>query len=206
MQNDLVDLPDALWLQGHFAGYANPKAAIARLTRQGVLHRLKRGLYIKAQHANDPDLIGKAANRLYGPSYVSFVYALRRHGLIPEHVTHVTSATFGKRRKKRYDTPIGSFFYQDIPAIAYPRGLLFAEQRGERYLVASPEKAVCDELYRVPGVRSIQGIQDLLFDDLRLDRDQFMRLDRHALISFSELYSSTTLDTFAKFLDKNHDD
>ncbi len=202
MQNELVDLPDALWLQGHFAGYANPKAVIARLTRQEVLHRLKRGLYINARRAHDPDLTGKAANRLYGPSYVSFVFALRWHGLIPEHVVHVTSATFGKGRKKRFDTPIGSFFYQDIPASAYPYGIRFVGQDRNRYLMASPEKALCDELYRATGIRSIRGMQDLLFNDLRLDRERFMLLDGQNLLSLSERYSATTLDTFMRFLRK----
>lgn len=202
MQNELVDLPDALWLQGHFAGYANPKAVIARLTRQEVLHRLKRGLYIKAQRAHDPGLTGKAANRLYGPSYVSFVFALRWYGLIPEHVVHVTSATFGKGRKKRFDTPIGSFFYQDIPANAYPYGIRFVGQDRNRYLMASPEKALCDELYRAAGIRSIRRMQALLFDDLRLDRERFMQLDGQDLLSLSERYSATTLDTFMRFLRK----
>ncbi|WP_045221991.1 type IV toxin-antitoxin system AbiEi family antitoxin domain-containing protein [Desulfonatronum thioautotrophicum] len=200
MQNDLVDLPDALWLQGHFAEYANPKAVVARLTRQGGLHRLKRGLYINARRAHEPDVAGKAANRLYGPSYVSFVYALRWYGLIPEHVVHVTSATFAKGRKKRFDTPIGSFFYQDIPANAYPFGIRFVGRGRDRYLMASPEKAICDELYRVAGIRSIQRMQDLLFEDLRLDRERFMELDRQDLLSLSGRYSATSLDTFARFV------
>jgi len=200
MQNNLVDLPDALWLQGHFAEYANPKAVIARLIRQGVLHRLKRGLYVNAHRAHDSDLTGKAANRLYGPSYVSFVYALRWYGLIPEHVLHVTSATFCKGRKKRFDTPIGSFFYQDIPASAYPFGIRFVGRGRDRYLMASPEKALCDELYRAAGIRSIQRMQDLLFEDLRLDRERFMELDRQDLLSLSGRYFATTLDTFVRFL------
>ena len=121
MQELLVALPDSLWLQNHFKGYANPKARIARLVRQGVLYRLKKGLYIRAESAGDIFIQGQAANRIYGPSYVSFVYALRWHGLIPEHVQHITSATFNRGRKKRYDTPIESAFPRpmhehDIPA------------------------------------------------------------------------------------------
>ncbi len=99
MQKIPVDLPDVLWLQGYFANYANPKARISRLVRQGILYRLKRGLYIKTEGVQNTYLLGKAANRLYGPSYVSFVYALRWYGLIPEHVAHITSATYGKKRQ-----------------------------------------------------------------------------------------------------------
>ena len=200
MQNLSVDIPDSLWLQNHFAHYAHPRARIARLVRQGELLRLKRGVYIHAESARDAFVKGKAANRIYGPSYVSFAYALRWYGLIPEHVVHITSATFGKGRKKRYDTPAGTFFYQDVPASAYPYGITFMGEAPRRFLMAVPEKALCDELYRVSGIRSMQRIRDLLFDDLRLDPDEFSKLDKKALIHFAAYFQSTTLSTFAKFL------
>jgi len=200
MQNIPVDLPDALWLKGYFADYANPKAKIGRLVRQGALCRLKKGLYIKAEAAQNTYLLGKAANRIYGPSYVSFVYALRWYGLIPEHVAHFTSATYGKGRKKRYDTAIGSFFYQDIPAGAYPYGIRFVGENQSRFLMAFAEKALCDELYRISGIRSIKRIERLLFDDMRLDQALFGQLDHKALISFAGKYNTLTLNTFLKFL------
>lgn len=200
MQEISVDLPDALWLQNHFANYANPKAVISRLVRRGVLYRLKRGLYVKAAKAGDAHLKGKIANRLYGPSYVSFVYALRWYGMIPEHVAHITSATYGKSKKKRYDTPLGTFFYQDIPTDAYPGGIRFASEGRDRFLMASPEKALCDELYRIAGIRSLRRLERLLFEDLRLDADLFQKLDHQELILLSENYHATTLDTFINYL------
>ena len=180
MQKIPVDLPDTLWLQGHLADYANPKARIGLLFRQGILYRLKRGLYIKAEGAQDNYLLGKAANRLYGPSYVSFVFALRWYGLIPEHVAHITSATYGKRRKKRYDILVGSFFYPDILAGAYPYGVMLVGKDPNRFLMASAEKALCDELCRISGIRFIRRIEPLLFEDLRLDQALFGRLDHSA--------------------------
>ena len=200
MQKIPVDLPDALWLQDYFADYANPKAKIGRLVRQGNLYRLKRGLYIKAEGAQNTYFLGKAANRLYGPSYVSFVYALRWYGLIPEHVAHITSATYGKRRTKRYDTPVGSFFYQDIPAGAYPYGVMLVGKDKNRFLIASAEKALCDELFRISGIRSIKRMEPLLFEDLRLDQALFDRLDHSALISLAGKYNTATLETFLNFL------
>jgi hypothetical protein len=200
MQKLTCELPDALWLQNHFADYANPKAKISRLVRQGALHRLKKGLYVSAEAAQDPNILGKAANRLYGPSYVSFVYALRWYGLIPEHVPHITSATFHKGRTKRYDTPVGSFFYQDVPIDAYPKKIVFAGENEKRFLMASPEKALCDELYRTSGIRSIRAIRSLLFEDLRLDQGLFNRLDHSTLIFLAEKYHTVTLATFGKFL------
>jgi len=204
MQNIPVDIPDSLWLQNHFANYANPRARITRLVRRGELLRLKRGVYIRPESARDAFVRGKAANRICGPSYVSFAYALRWYGLIPEHVVHVTSATINKGRKKRYDTPVGTFFYQDVPARVYPYGITFMGEAPRRFLMAFPEKALCDELYRISGIRSIQRIRALLFEDLRLDPDEFSRLDRNALIHFSGLYHAVTLNTFAGFLRRNH--
>ncbi len=206
MQNIPVDLPDTLWLQNYFAHYANPKARIGRLVLKGLLLRLKRGLYIKAEAANDDYILGKAANRLYGPSYVSFLYAMRWYGLIPEHVAHITSATFRKSRTKRYDTPVGSFFYQDIPAGAFPYGITFVGDVKNRFLIASAEKALCDELYRVSGIRSVGKMETLLFEDLRLDQALFNRLDYNLLIFFANKYNTVTLNSFSRFITKlgNH--
>jgi hypothetical protein len=197
-----VDLPDALCLQDHFSNYANPKAKIGLLVRQGILYRLKRSLYMKATDARDPYVLGKAANRIYGPSYVSFIYALRWHGLIPEHVVHITSATYMKGRSKRYDTPVGSFLYQDVPSEAYTHGVIFTGEGDHRFLIASAEKAVCDELYRSPVIRSMRRLEQLLFEDLRLDSSAFNQLDLGALIFLADQYKATTLGTFVKFLRK----
>ncbi|SDB55065.1 Transcriptional regulator, AbiEi antitoxin, Type IV TA system [Desulfonatronum thiosulfatophilum] len=202
MQNALVDLPDSLWLQHHFAHHANPREKTVRLVRQGVLHRLKRGLYVRARSADDIVTRCRAANRIYGPSYVSFVYALAWYGLIPEHAAHITSATLSKGRKKRYDTPAGSFFYQDVPAAAYPHGVTLMGDAPDRFLMACPEKALCDELYRASGVRSIKGIEALLFEDLRLDLDEFRQLDRKILRDLSAYYHTSTLKVFGKFLQR----
>lgn len=197
-----VDLPDAMWLQDYFSGYANPKARIGRLVHQGVLYRLKRGLYIKAAAARDAYVLGQAANRIYGPSYVSFVYALRWHGLIPEHVVHITSATYAKGRSKRYDTPVSSFLYQDVPPAAYPHDVTFAGDGRHRFLIASAEKALCDALYQTPGVRSIKQLDHLLFEDLRVDPDAFNGLDHNKIILLAGYYKTTTLGTLAKSIGK----
>ena len=200
MQNITVDLPDTLWLKSYFGGYANPKAKIARLVRQGVLYRLKKGLYIRAEAAQNVYVLGKAANRIYGPSYVSFTYALRWYGLIPEYVAHLTSATRGKGKKKRYDTPVGSFFYQDIPVDVYPHGVKLVGEDKSRFLMASAEKALCDELYRISGIRSIKRLENLLFEDLRINVALFSQLDHNALNFFAGKYKTTTFHTFIKFL------
>lgn len=42
------------------------------------------------------------AGSIYGPSYLSFDFALAYYDLIPERVVNYTSATFGKKKKKNF--------------------------------------------------------------------------------------------------------
>jgi predicted transcriptional regulator of viral defense system len=56
------------------------KYALAELVKEGLLVRLKRGVYaLKTDPPNEKEI----ANALYRPSYISFDYALAYHGLIP---------------------------------------------------------------------------------------------------------------------------
>src|SRR3990167_2822579 len=57
---------------------------------QDLFLKLRNGLY--ALRTEPPHEL-EIANRLYEPSYVSFEYALAHHGVIPETVYTVTSAT-----------------------------------------------------------------------------------------------------------------
>jgi len=99
-------------------GRRYPRVAASRLAQKGELIRLKQGLYLRSGLEHDTYALCSAANRPYGPSYISFVWALRFYGLIPEDVPHVTSATFAKGRSKRFDTPAGRAFLRRVGIIA----------------------------------------------------------------------------------------
>ncbi len=62
----------------------------------GYIKKLRRGYYLFADTPLDEPALSLIANRLYAPSYVSFESALSRHGLIPEGVYAVTSASTRK--------------------------------------------------------------------------------------------------------------
>jgi len=100
MQEKLPPILTSMFLTYKYRDYKDPKARVARLLKQGHLIRIKRGLYVNAMDLRNENMLGKIANALYGPSYVSFEYALRIHGLIPEDVRNVGSATMNKRRGK----------------------------------------------------------------------------------------------------------
>jgi len=194
MAEKMVDLPGYSYLVDFYDSYANPKDKIARECGRGTFTKLKQGIYVTRAALEEGIPMGLIANRLYGPSYISFAYALRLYSLIPEDVPNPTSATFCRRRKKRFDTSLCSFYYRDVPARAYPEEIVYRQTGRWRFLSASPEKALCDELSTVTGIRSKKAMRALLFDDLRIDESGFEKLDRHRIVRLVPLYASPTLD------------
>ena len=78
--------------------YGSPKSKLARMTERGECFPITRGLY--ETDRNVPAYL--LAGSICGPSYISFEYALGHYGLIPEAVYTVTSATFEKKKKKKF--------------------------------------------------------------------------------------------------------
>ena len=153
--------------------YSDPFGKIKRMKNSGSLFQLTRGLY-----ETDPKVPGYClAGAIYGPSYLSFDYALATYGLIPEAVYTFTSATFEKKKAKEYENHYGRFSYRDVPSNAYPFGIVIKEENGYVYRIATPEKALCDKLYIMPPVMSQKELVNLLFDSLRIDQTEFEKLN-----------------------------
>lgn len=184
-------------LQIKFQGYTDIKGKIRRGVQAGSLIPVTRGLY-----ETDPAIDGKyLAGHIYGPSYLSFDYALYIYSLIPEAVCRTyTSATFGKHKAKKYQNHFGTFTYRDIPAKVYQLGVLIREENGYSYQIATPEKALCDKLYTISPVNNLTELKELLFDDLRIDEDEFNKLDKDTLIAIAPLYHSKNLNLLAKLI------
>lgn len=190
-------------LQESMVEYQSPKDKLSRLTREGTLLRLKRGLYsvpgsITGQHLSR-ELI---ANHLYGPSYVSFESALSYYGLIPERVYVQKSATL--KRRKEYNTPIGLFQYIHIPEDYYPIGLkLELIEDSYAYIMATPEKAICDLILSTSGLRlqSIKSVGEYLISDLRIELDELVRLDTDIIEACaSNGYKNSDLRNLLRFV------
>ena len=188
---------DALAQQ--FAQYTDIKGKIRREVQGGRLVQVARGLY-----ETDARTDGKyLAGAIYGPSYLSFDYALSVHALIPEAVYNTyTSATFRKGKTKRYENAFGTFLYRDVPAAVYPLGMeIKVEGGGYSYQIASPEKALCDKLYSLSPVYSVRALKELLFDDLRIDEAAFFALHKDDISQFAPLYRVANLKLLAKFME-----
>ena len=178
-------------LLGALKGYERPRDKITALLRRGVIIRVKKGIYVFGQrYARRPFAREVLANMIYGPSYVSLEYALHYHGLIPERVEAVTSVSVGRNR--RFATPVGLFLYSTAPLKAYQIGIDQAEVDGRTFLIATPEKALCDKIYndRGTGIRSQTEMRKYLFASLRIDPESLKRLDVDVVADVGERYRS----------------
>ena len=180
-----------------YQNYTDIKNKIRREVRAGRLIQITRGLY-----ETDENVDGKyLAGYILGPSSLSFDYALYVFSLIPEAVYKTyTSATFNKKKAKKYQNQFGLCTYNDIPVAAYPLGVLLCEENGYSYQIATAEKALCDKLYTLPPVRNLKEFRFLLFDDLRIDEAEFKKLDLSAIETLAPLYHSNNLKFLVKFV------
>lgn len=165
-------------LESLLTGYASPRHKIASLEETGKLIRLKRGLYVVAPAVSGQLLSTELiANHIYGPSYVSLESALRYYGLIPECVYSVRSMTI--KRSRQFDNSIARFDYTCCNDEYFPIGIRLEQKERYVFMIASPEKALCDLISYTPNVRlrSLKSLAIYLEDDLRLDMEEFCRMD-----------------------------
>lgn len=180
--------------------YGDPAGKIMRMRNEGKIIPLVRGLYETDRNAPGQCLAGA----IYGPSYLSFDYALSVYGLIPEAVYTYTSATFGKKKRKEYVNEFGRYSYRDIPSDAYPLEIVIKDEGGYSYLMATQEKALCDKLYSMPAVASVKGLEQMLFEDLRIDEEGFSKLNKESIFQIGDRYHCNNLNYFIRYLKRRY--
>lgn len=182
--------------------YSNIYQKINNECKKGILVKIKRGLYTDDLY-NDKEVI---ANICYNPSYISFEYALSYYGVIPEFVSTFTSATFGKKNNKIYHMKDSTFDYRSVPNEVFPMGILIMKNSKDiSYKIASKEKALCDLLYSKYPVRSIKDLKTLLFEDMRVDENEFLKMNFEFIKEIAPLYHSNSLNVLIKYLNKETD-
>ena len=183
---------------------SNVNAKISYMVKQGVLVRLKKGLYIFSELYRDGsvDMVA-VANRLYTPSYVSFDYALSYYGLIPERVYEVTSATL--HAKKVFETPLGRFSYRPVPMEVYALGVdwIDDEVNGGKF-IAIAEKALCDKIRGDRGIGRLkqEQMREYLMYDLRIEWEALVKLDVVLIEEIAKGYRSHNLKTLSGVIKK----
>lgn len=164
-------------LESLFPNIKRGNQKIRLLERDRQIIRLKKGLYVC-----NPEITGKIlsteliANHLYTPSYVSMSSALRYYGLIPEAVYTKQSMTL--KHSKNFDTPLGRFEYTHISKKAFSVGLTNIRKDGYAFVIATPEKALCDLIANSPNVnlRYLKDAVTYLEDDIRMELDDFRQM------------------------------
>lgn len=149
--------------------------------RKDLFLKVRNGLYALRLEPPPEEAV---ANRLYAPSYVSFEYALARHGIIPESVYAVTSAT--TRLTREFNVNNKSFIYSRIKKQAY-RGYRTEKIESMTVLIAEPEKALADYLYFV----------DLKKKSLN-DRLDIRKLRKKAVLEYARLFGRKSLVKLAR--------
>lgn len=184
-------------LKNRFNKYSNLNQKLELEMKKGNLIKIRNGLYSDNIYIDGPLI----ANLVCSPSYISFEYALSYYGLIPERVTIFTSAIFNKRNYKLFNNGYLSFEYQSIPNRVYSYGITYLENEEKiKYKIASKEKALCDLLYKKYPLRSIKDLKILLFEDLRVDENEFMKLNFSDIKEIAPLYHKNTLNILVKFI------
>lgn len=177
---------------------------VSSLEHSGKLLRLKRGLYIVNPAWNGKHISKElVANHLYAPSYVSMHTALRWYGHIPEQVYLVQSMTL--KHSRVFENSLGRFSYIGVGRDYFPIGLRQEEAEGTSFIIASPEKALCDLICYTPGVnlRYQKEAQAFLEEDLRLDMDAFCQFNAEILHQCAEAGKKTqSIETIRKLLER----
>ena len=176
--------------------FADPHHRIERMVRNGQIVRIMRGLYSDKSSVLGPHVAGQICS----PSYLSFEYALSHYDLIPEAVRWCTSATFCKRKEKIIRTSIGFFFFRDVPAQAFPWEVMVCDEYDAPFLLASAEKAICDQLYTLKPMKNQKDLEYMLFEDMRVEEEDFLALNSTTLCELAPLYHARNLDLLKRYL------
>lgn len=117
------------------------------------------------------------ANRLLTPSYVSMSTALRYYGVIPEAIYLTQSMT--TKEPREYETPVGRFVFTRMKKDVFNIGIRNVEENGYSFLIASPEKALCDLIANTPllFLRYRKETLAYLEENIRFDMDAFYKLN-----------------------------
>lgn len=201
LKNDLFSHYDLKALL-YPASDASIHNGISRAIKSKDLIQLKRGLYLFPQKLRRSSLSKfLIANKLYGPSYISFESALSHYGFIPEAVYTTTSACY-QRKKKCFKNELGEFTFEFVPCSDFFLAVTYEKNR-DGALIASPLRALFDTIYLYK--KKYQSI-DQLYEDLRIEshllREEVSRYSVAEIENLAKLYKKRNVTNFYLLLIK----
>lgn len=163
---------------------------------------LKRWWWIFSWYSDELPILWSAANIMYTPSYISLQSALKRYWLIPETVIRHLSVT--TKKTALYTSSSWVFSYTTIKKELF-FGYRLAHQEWSTFLIAEPEKALCDLFYSDTSLRDIDS-----FEELRVHPFEFRDLiNQEKLLNYAKKYPKTVseaIDSFLLFMRHTIDD
>jgi predicted transcriptional regulator of viral defense system len=173
---------------------SQPRNKIKNLVNKGDLIPIKRELYILGAKYKRNYSKESLANIIYGPSVISFEYALAFHNLIPERVETLTSICF--KRNKKFTTPVGIFTYRYFPEEKFSIGIELRSSTLGNFFIATAEKALCDLLYFQNIERD--GMIEYLRENLRIDMDDIKNMKTDLLMNIADIYKKPSVMNLVK--------
>jgi predicted transcriptional regulator of viral defense system len=191
-------------ISSKLSNYKSLRDKVSSLKKSNHLIRLKKGLYIVSPDISNQSVSKELiANHLYGPSYISLETALSFYGIIPERVINTLSVT--TKRSKIYHTPFNAFEYKTVPINYFPIGISQKiVQNSYAFLIATPEKALCDLIITKSGfrVQSVKAISEYLIQDLRVDFDSIKKWNLTIIDNCIKYgYKKTELKILKKYIE-----
>lgn len=144
---------------------------LSRWIRQGKVVALRRGMYTLCDHARKVPLdAALLAQHLRRPSYLSSLWALGYHDMIPERVVVHTSVT--SRLPAHYTNAYGVFDYRHIKPEAFFGYDQVAYGSGD-LTVARPEKALLDHWHLADGEWTSERLVEMRYQNCdKVDQQQ----------------------------------
>jgi predicted transcriptional regulator of viral defense system len=137
------------------------RVQLSRWMAQGKVIGLRRGMYtLPETYRRAPVIPAVLANALYRPSYLSGLWALGHHDLIPERVIRFTSVT--PRVPRRFENSFGVFDYRNIKQECF-FGFTPVEVGGQKFLVADAEKALLDHWHLTEGEWTLERLDEMRY-------------------------------------------
>ncbi len=193
---------DYLFLMECLSSYKQPRDKLTGLLSDDQLIRVKKGLYVFGKdYRLRPYSLEVLSNLIYGPSYISYEYALSYYNLIPETVTRVTSASC--KRIKHFKTPVAEFVYYYISPQKYPAGItLKSIDQNTHFLIATKEKALADYLARLKPFANEEDLFLYLIEGMRIDKESLFNFNSSLVKEIASSYQNKNVSLLCKILQK----
>ena len=137
------------------------RVQLARWMKTGKVMGLRRGMYaLPDAYRRAPLTPAFLANQMYRPSYLSGLWGLGLHDLIPERVVWLTSVT--TRGPRRFENALGTFEYRTIKRDAF-FGYATVRYGDQDVLAAEPEKALLDHWHLTAGEWTDERLREMRY-------------------------------------------